>query len=69
MAHIKINDFAYELLDEVLQVSKPKLVTIEYGRHNDRINCGCPVMKNNEINELAMVEIAQQVERVRKLIS
>jgi uncharacterized protein len=68
MAHIKITEPAYELLEYVLQLAQPKLVTVEYGRHNDRIDIGCPVMKNNEINKRAMDEIAEQVERVRDLI-
>lgn len=68
MSHTKINGIAYELLDEVLQLSTPKLVTIEYGRYDDRINCGCPVMQDKTINTRAMDEIVEQVEKVRHII-
>lgn len=68
MSHIKINEEAYQLLEYVLDIIEPKLLTIEYGRHNDRIGMGCPVMKHGEIDEHAKLEIIEQVMRVRKMI-
>ncbi|WDV46617.1 DUF692 family protein [Clostridiaceae bacterium M8S5] len=68
MAHTKIHEEGYRLLKQVLDISKPKMITIEYGRHNDRINSGCPVMKKDVINVRAMDEIEEQVIRIRRIL-
>ena len=69
MCHIKINELGYQVLKELLTVCSPKIITIEYGRHDDRIGCGCPVIRPGEMNTAAMEEIAEQVGRVREIIS
>ncbi len=35
---------------------KPEIITIEYGRHNDRIGAGVPVMSLEHINEQAKMK-------------
>jgi hypothetical protein len=69
MCHVKINEAGYEILKELLTACQPKIITIEYGRDDDRIGCGCPVMRPGEMNERAMEEIIEQVRRVREIIS
>ena len=68
MCHVKINEEGYEILEELLQRCQPKIITIEYGRHNDRIGCGCPVIRPDDMNRQAMEEITEQVGRIRKII-
>ena len=69
MCHVKINKAGYEILKELLQVCTPQIITIEYGRDDDRIGCGCPLIRPGEMNAQAMEEIVEQVERVREIIS
>ena len=68
MAHTKIHEEGYELLEEVLSRTKPRIVTLEYGRGDDRLGAGIPLMKPVVCNERAMEEIEEQVGRLRKLI-
>jgi hypothetical protein len=68
MCHVKINAQGYEILRELLTRCAPQIVTIEYGRHNDRIGCGCPVLRPDGMNAAAMDEITEQVRRVREII-
>lgn len=67
MCHTKINEEGYEALDLILSFCNPKIITIEYGRHNDRINSGVPVLTLEKVNEMAKIEIEEQVFRIRKL--
>ena len=69
MCHITINGQGYEILEELLTVCALEIITIEYGRENDRIGMGCPILRPGEINAAAMAEIVEQVERIRKIIS
>jgi len=69
MCHVKIHEQGYEILWELLAVCAPKIITIEYGRHDDRIGCGCPVMRPDVMNAQAMEEIIEQVGRIREIIS
>jgi len=69
MCHVKIHEQGYEILQELLTVCKPQIITIEYGREDDRIGCGCPVMRPEEMNERAIEEIAEQAARVKEIIS
>jgi len=69
MCHVKINEAGYEILKELLTVCTPKIITIEYGRPDDRIGCGCPVIRPGEMNAAAMEEIIEQVGRIREIIS
>lgn len=68
MCHVKINEEGYEILGELLGRCQPEIITIEYGRPNDRIGCGCPVMRPGEMNRRAMKEIAEQAGRVREMM-
>ena len=43
MSHIKIHDECYELLKELIDLCKPEIITIEYGRSNDKIGTGIPL--------------------------
>jgi len=69
MCHVKINEQCYEILEELMALCAPQIITIEYGRDDDRIGCGCPILRPGEINERAMEEIVEQVTRIRKIIS
>ena len=69
MCHVKINEAGYAILKELLTICEPKIITIEYGREDDRLGCGCPIIHPGEINERAMEEIVEQVTRIRKIIS
>lgn len=68
MCHIKIGDEGYEILQYLLSKCSPEIITLEYGRHNDRIGLGCPIMKPDCINNEAKDEIIEQVNKLRKLI-
>ena len=69
MCHTKINEQGYQVLKELLPVCKPKIVSIEYGRPDDRLGCGCPVLRPGEMNERAMEEIVERVARLREIIA
>lgn len=67
MCHTKIHEKAYQALEEVLQYCKPKIITVEYGRHNDRIGAGVPILSLQNINEQAKIEIAEQINNIREI--
>lgn len=67
MSHTKIHDDAYRALQEVLSYCSPKIITVEYGRHNDRIGAGLPVLSLDNINEQAKYEITEQIYKIRKI--
>ncbi len=68
MAHTAIRQEGYELLEEVLSRTSPRIVTLEYGRGDDRLGIGIPLLKPGLCNERAMEEIAEQMERLQNLI-
>ena len=68
MCHTKIHEEAYTALKVVLQHCNPMIITIEYGRHNDRIGSGCPVMSPDRTCEEAKTEIIEQVARITEII-
>lgn len=69
MSHIKINKMGYDALKQVLEYCCPKIVTLEYGRHDDRIGIGCPVMAPNTINNEAKNEIVEQINNLKEIIN
>ncbi|MBZ9689880.1 DUF692 family protein [Clostridium estertheticum] len=68
MSHIKINKMGYDVLKHVLDYCSPKIVTLEYGRHDDRIGIGCPVMTPNNISHKAKNEIIEQINDLKEII-
>jgi uncharacterized protein (UPF0276 family) len=68
MCHLKINEEGYKILQSILNICSPQIVTLEYGRHNDRIGLGCPIMKPDCVNDRAKEEIIEQVNRLRQII-
>ena len=68
MCHVKTNEEGYEILARLLQRCQPNIITIEYGREDDRLNIGCPLLKPNKFNERAAEEIAEQVCHIRTII-
>lgn len=68
MSHVKINDIAYDALKKLQNCCSPEIVTLEYGRHNDRVGCRCPVITPDSINDNAKKEIIEQIERLREII-
>ena len=69
MAHVKIYEAGYRLLEEVLSRSRPRIVTLEYGRGDDRLGADIPLMRPGIINRRAMEEIEAQANRLRELIN
>lgn len=69
MSHIKINEMGYRLLEHILDYSEPKIVTLEYGRSNDRIGIGCPILSPDSVSNEAKDEISEQILRLRDIIS
>ena len=67
ICHTIIHEEAYQALREVLQNCTPKIVTVEYGRHDDRIGSGCPVMSPDKINDDAKKEIIEQISKIREM--
>lgn len=68
MSHTKINELGYQMLISVLGRCQPKYVTLEYGRPNDRIGAGVPVMSPDRINTAAKEEIVEQINRLRQIL-
>ena len=68
MAHTRIHEECYRLLEEVLSKARPRIVTLEYGRGDDRLGAGIPLLKPGLCNARAMEEIEEQVNRLQKLI-
>ena len=69
MCHTKINEEGYQALKEVLHHCNPKIISVEYGRHNDRIGSGCPVMSPEKINDEAKKEIIEQITNIQEIVS
>lgn len=69
MAHIKINEEGYEMIEKVLSKHIPQIVTIEYGRPDDRLGLGIPLMQVESINLKAKEEIQEQVERIQEILN
>lgn len=67
MCHTKINDEGYRALEFVLGYCQPEIITLEYGRHNDRIGAGVPVLSPETINAPAMAEIEEQIHKLREI--
>lgn len=68
MCHTKIHEEAYEALREVLKHCNPKIITVEYGRPNDRLGSGCPIMSPDKINNEAKNEIIEQITKIKEII-
>jgi len=68
MCHTKIHEEAYAALREVLKCCNPKIITVEYGRPNDRLGSGCPVMSPDKINNEAKNEIIEQITKIKEII-
>lgn len=68
MSHTKINPHGYEILQNILKENKPKIITLEYGRSNDRLSCGIPIMSPDRINDEAKAEIIIQLGRLKEII-
>jgi uncharacterized protein (UPF0276 family) len=67
MAHIKVTEEAYRILDYVLNRCTPEIITIEYGREDDRINLGIPII--TDVTDCRVKEeIIEQVNRIRTMI-
>ncbi len=79
MAHTKIHPEGYELLEEVVQrcwkgagtggCTGTRYITLEYGRGDDRLTAGIPLMREDQINERAMTEIEEQIRALQMMIS
>lgn len=67
MCHTKINNDGYYALEFILGYCTPSIITVEYGRHNDRLGAGVPVMSLEHINEQAKDEIEEQIYKIREI--
>ncbi|MDF2885326.1 MAG: uncharacterized protein K0R54_5899 [Clostridiaceae bacterium] len=68
MSHTKINELGYKTLQDILKKYKPRIVTLEYGRDNDRIHCGIPLISPHSICENAKEEIMSQIDGLWEII-
>ena len=68
MCHVKINAQGYAVLEELLTHCQPEIVTIEYGRDDDRLGIGCLLLRPDAVNPAAMEEIIEQVCKIREMI-
>jgi uncharacterized protein len=69
MAHIKIQDELYALLKELIANYPVRIVTLEYGRPNDRLGVGCPLVNMKSVNPRAKAEIEEQLLKLADLIN
>lgn len=69
MSHTKINELGYRALKKLLKECNPKMITLEYGRNNDRINTGIPIISPNNICNEAKEEIISQIIRLREILN
>jgi len=69
MSHTKINELGYQTLQNILKKYKPHIVTLEYGRSNDRLNCGIPLMIPDRISQVAKDEIESQMKRLWEIVN
>jgi len=67
-AHMCIQEELYEHIEDIVKRFPVKILTLEYGRPNDRINCGCPIVKIGSINEEAKKEVENQLVRLQEII-
>ncbi|WP_425448282.1 DUF692 family multinuclear iron-containing protein [Dethiothermospora halolimnae] len=67
-SHMKIQDELYPHLKDIVSRYPVEIVTLEYGRHYDRINCGCPVVNINKVNLEAKKEVREQLLRLKEII-
>lgn len=68
MCHTKINEHGYRILENVLTKCRPQYLTIEYGRNNDKINAGIPLVTPEKINPEVKDEIIEQVNRINAIV-
>lgn len=68
MCHVKIQEEGYAVLKEVLAASHPEIVTLEYGRNNDRISAGIPLVCLDRKNPMVKKEIVEQISRLKCMI-
>lgn len=69
MAHTKITDESYQALKNILQSHNAQIVTLEYGRSEDRLGLGIPLFSSTSNNNAAKVEIIEQIEKLKQMIS
>lgn len=69
MSHTKINEVGYQTLQNILKKHNPHIITLEYGRDNDRLNCGIPLMSPDSISEAAKDQILSQIKRLSEIIN
>jgi len=68
MCHTKINEEGYAILTELLARCRSEIITIEYGRDNDRLSAGVPVLSPDKVNEAAKSEIEEQALRIQSIV-
>lgn len=69
MAHTKITDESYMALQNILYNHKAEIVTLEYGRSDDRLGLGIPLLSPTSSNNEAKFDIIEQIEKLRQIIS
>ena len=64
MAHIAVSEREMKIIGRILEkFKKPEILTIEYGRMNDRMDLGIPLLKAEGGNDRAKNEICRQIEQ------
>lgn len=67
-SHMKIQNELYHHLNHTVTNYPVKIVTLEYGRSYDRIDCGCPIVSIEKVNSCAKEEIEDQLLKLRQII-
>lgn len=67
MCHTKIHEKGYQALEFVLEHCTPQVITVEYGRPNDRIDAGVVVMQPDKVQKQAKNEIEEQVYKIQEI--
>ncbi len=68
MCHTMIHEEGYKALEFVLDRCRPEIVIVEYGRDNDKIGAGIPLVLHTDINEKIKEEIEIQMHRVWEIV-
>ena len=68
MCRTLIHEEGSKVLALVLDRCRPEIVTVEYGRDNDKIGAGIPLVLHTDINEKIKEEIEIQMHRVWEIV-
>lgn len=68
MSHTIMNELGYKTLLNILKNYKPHIVTLEYGRDSNRLNCNIPLISPDNISDEVKDEIVTQINKLNEII-